>query len=71
LAFFAVSNFGVWLEGRIYTKSAAGLWECYVAALPFFERALLSTLFFSAVLLFATRAAVSTLKFSLRKKPLR
>ena len=45
--FFLVSNFGVWLvghSGTMYPKTAAGLWECYVAALPFYRNALLGDL---------------------------
>ena len=34
-SFFIVSNFGVWLTGTMYAKTAAGLLACYAAALPF------------------------------------
>src|SRR5688572_747749 len=32
--FYFVSNFGVWLEGRLYARTFSGLVECYVNALP-------------------------------------
>jgi hypothetical protein len=49
-AFWILSNFGVWLSGERYPLTPEGLLACYVAALPFFRRALLSTLLGSAVL---------------------
>ncbi len=57
--FFVLTNFATWLSGFVpattaplYELSATGLWECYVAALPFVGRSLISTgvyatLFFS------------------------
>ena len=48
--FFALTNFGVWLVGDLYPRTAAGLRECYVAAVPFFRSALLGDLVFTAVL---------------------
>lgn len=51
LQFFLITNFFVWLrDPSLYPHTAAGLTECYVAALPFFERTLLGDLFYSAVL---------------------
>lgn len=35
LAFFLLSNLGVWLVAGIYPHTAAGLGACFVAALPF------------------------------------
>jgi len=46
LLFFVVSNFGVWLTGALYTKTFAGLIECYVAAIPFFHWNLLGNIFY-------------------------
>jgi hypothetical protein len=37
LLFFVITNFAVWAFGTMYPKSAAGLAECYIAALPFFR----------------------------------
>jgi hypothetical protein len=50
LIFFVVSNFGVWVEGKLYTHTLQGLVDCYVAALPFLKTSLLADLFFSAAL---------------------
>ncbi len=47
--FFLISNFGVWVEGRMYTQNLAGLIECYIAGLPFFRNTLLGDLFFVGV----------------------
>lgn len=49
VSFFLLSNFGVWAAGYVgYSKTFAGLIACYVAAIPFFEKGLLSDLVFSA-----------------------
>ena len=48
--FFLVSNFGVWASGSYFPKNAAGLLECYVAAIPFLGNTLAGDLFYSAVL---------------------
>lgn len=50
LLFFVVTNFAVWLGGKLYPMNVAGLVACYVAAIPFFKNMLLSTLLYSAVL---------------------
>ena len=47
--FFAISNFGVWWDGLIYPRTLHGLYECYVMALPFFERSMISTILFVSV----------------------
>lgn len=50
--FFLVSNFGVWLFGGElrYPHTLAGLWECYVAAIPFYRNSLISMAVFLPVL---------------------
>lgn len=48
--FFIVTNFGVFALDGMYEKSMAGLAECYVLAIPFFQNALLGDLFFTAAL---------------------
>ncbi len=49
-AFWLLSNFGVWLSGERYPLTQQGLVACYVAALPYFRRALVSTVLVSAAL---------------------
>lgn len=50
VSFFLVSNFGVWASGYVgYPKTFGGLIAAYVAAIPFFEKGLVSDLTFSAV----------------------
>lgn len=49
LAFFLVSNFGVWLAGGMYAHTPAGLAECYTAALPFFRGTLFGDWLFAGV----------------------
>jgi hypothetical protein len=49
LAFFALSNFGMWASGY-YPRTLAGLAECYTAALPFFRNTLASDVLYSTAL---------------------
>ena len=49
LAFFVLSNFGMWASGY-YPRTWAGLAECYAAALPFFRNTLASDAIYSAAL---------------------
>ncbi len=46
--FFLTTNFGVWLMGW-YPHTLAGLQECFILALPFFRKTLISTVFYSTV----------------------
>jgi hypothetical protein len=46
--FFLITNFGVWAVGELYPSTAAGFWQCYVAALPFFRGTLLGDLVYTA-----------------------
>ncbi|MDW8335083.1 MAG: DUF6580 family putative transport protein, partial [Bacteroidia bacterium] len=48
--FFLVSNFGVWAVGDFYPHNAAGLVECYVAAIPFLGNTFAGDVFYGAVL---------------------
>jgi hypothetical protein len=46
IVFFVVTNFGVWWLGEglmVYPPTLGGLVACYLAAIPFFGRSLLST----------------------------
>jgi hypothetical protein len=50
LAFFIISNFGVWFASvSFYEKSLTGLVECYVSAIPFFGNSLAGDIFYSAL----------------------
>jgi hypothetical protein len=40
LAFFALSNLGVWLFETTYPRTLAGFVACYVAAIPYYGRTL-------------------------------
>jgi hypothetical protein len=48
--FFVVTNFGVWAMDGLYPRTMAGLADCYVAAIPFFQNALVGDLFYTAAL---------------------
>ena len=58
--FYVVTNAGMWVESPLYAKTAAGLLQCYVMALPYFRNTAFGDLAYT-VLLFgafhlATRA---------------
>lgn len=57
VAFFLVTNFGVWLTAGLYPRDAAGLGACFTAALPFLRNSLAGDLFFTAVLFGMEHAA--------------
>jgi hypothetical protein len=48
--FFALSNFSVWWGSKTYPQNAAGLAECFLAAIPFAQNMLLGNLFYCGVL---------------------
>jgi hypothetical protein len=48
--FFVVTNFGVWLFFHTYPKTAGGLLQCYIAAIPYFRGTLCGDLIGSAIL---------------------
>ena len=50
VVFFIVSNFGVWVAGKLYPVSMSGLVACYVAALPFFRNTILGDLVYAGVM---------------------
>lgn len=45
--FFIVSNLGVWIEGRLYSRTFEGLISCYYNALPFFRNTLTGDLVYT------------------------
>lgn len=58
--FFVVTNFGVWFFWPgTYERSIAGLWHCYVAAIPFFRYTLAGDLIFAVVLFGSYALALS------------
>lgn len=48
--FFLLTNFGVWIMGGLYPLSPAGLWQCYVAAIPFLRATVLGDLLYAIFL---------------------
>ena len=64
--FFLITNFGVWFIANMYPLTIAGLWQCYVAAVPFFRSSLMADIVYTALffgcyaLLKHPRAAIAT-----------
>jgi len=50
ILFFVLTNFGMWLFSGFYPLTSAGLVDCYVAAIPFFQNTLAGDLVFTALL---------------------
>lgn len=61
LIFYVISNFGVWVEGKLYAHTWQGLIDCYIAALPFLKTSLLADLLYSAALFGAYALATQRL----------
>ena len=53
--FFVITNFAVWATSAMYTKDMAGLTECYVLAIPFFQNSVISTLLYGFILFGSTK----------------
>ncbi len=50
ILFYLITNFGVWADPRSwYSKDIAGLFNCYIAAIPFFRNTLLGDLFYTGL----------------------
>ena len=47
--FFLVSNFGVWIEVRLYPVTLEGLRTCYVAGIPFYRHMLAGDVMYTAI----------------------
>jgi len=58
ILFYLVTNFGVWIEGRLYDRTFIGLMQSYSNALPFFRNTLLGDLMYSGLLFGAYFMAV-------------
>lgn len=69
ILFFLTTNFAVWAVGDLYPHTFAGLVTCFVAAVPFFERTLMSDLLFSAI--FFGVYALAELRVGIASKPWR
>jgi hypothetical protein len=50
LLFFVITNFAVWAEGFLYPRTAEGLAQSYIMAIPFLRNTLIGDLVFSAAL---------------------
>jgi hypothetical protein len=51
LFFYLTTNFAVWLFWDYYPKTIEGLISCYYLAIPFFKNTLLSTFFYTGLLM--------------------
>ncbi len=49
IAFFLISNYGVWLMGITYPMTSEGLIACYMAGLPYIGIDIIATILFSAI----------------------
>ena len=66
VAFFLVSNFAFWLFSGFYSLSFAGITQCYINALPFFQNTIFGDLFWASSFFgaYALLASVSKESFA-------
>jgi hypothetical protein len=69
LLFFVITNFGVWLVGNLYPLTRAGLWQCYVAAIPFLRGTLAGDLVYTAIFFGAYALVTRRTPALLRESP--
>jgi hypothetical protein len=50
VAFFVITNFGMWLLSGFYPLTSAGLAACFLAAIPFFQNTVAGDLFYTILL---------------------
>jgi hypothetical protein len=50
VVFFVSTNFFLWCAGVLYPMTSAGLMECFVVAIPFFQGTVAGDLCYTAVL---------------------
>lgn len=49
IAFFLITNFGVWLVFSFYPKTFSGLINCHVVAIPFFRNTVIGDLLYTGI----------------------
>ncbi len=57
VAFFVITNFGMWLFSGFYPRTMVGLEACFVAAIPFFQNTVAGDLFYATLLFGGFRVA--------------
>lgn len=62
IIFFIVTNFGVWIMGDWYPKTASGLVNAYVLAIPFFRNSILGDIGYSFCFFYGYRFMMVFLK---------
>lgn len=62
--FYLITNLGVFLSTNLYPKTATGLLECFMMAIPFFRNTLLGDLFYNGMF-FGSFALVKRFYFKL------
>lgn len=58
MIFFVITNFGVWMEGKLYARTLEGLISCYYNALPFLRGTVVGDLVYTAIIFSAYAFAV-------------
>lgn len=67
--FFLITNFGVWAITDMYTKTASGLMQSYLMALPFFRNTVIADLLYTFTLFYGYNIIFSHIKTSHILKP--
>ncbi|MFA6454220.1 MAG: DUF6580 family putative transport protein [Microgenomates group bacterium] len=64
ILFYLITNLGVFISTNLYPKTATGLLDCFIMAIPFFRNTLLGDLFYNGMF-FGSFALVKQLYFKL------
>ncbi len=64
LVFFVTTNFACWILSTMYPHTAAGLTECFVAALPFYRWMPVGDLIWTTAIFAGVKGAARWLSFS-------
>ena len=66
LSFFVITNFMVWATGQLYPRTISGLFECFLAGIPFYRNQVLGDAFYT-VAIFGGYAVLNRLCQPLRQ----
>ena len=61
--FFLITNAGCWINNPMYSQSIFGLFESYIAGIPFYWNTLAGILFYSSII-YLTEKSVNKISFS-------
>ena len=61
ITFFLITNFGAWLHHDMYPQDLNGLFQAYIAGIPFLRNSLLANLLFSYLIFYGLNGFITAL----------